>query len=48
MMLDFIKNQNNIDVNYDLVITDIKLPEMNGIELVKIPILHGTCIKYDF
>jgi CheY-like chemotaxis protein len=33
---DFIKNQNSKDVYYDLVISDIKMPEMNGIELASI------------
>ena len=33
---DFMKNNNGNDNCYDLVISDIKMPEMNGIELASI------------
>ena len=33
---DFMKNGNGNDYDYDLVISDIKMPEMNGIELASI------------
>ena len=33
---DFMKNNNGNNNNYDLVISDIKMPEINGIELASI------------
>lgn len=33
---DFMKNNNGNDNNYDLIISDIRMPEMNGIELAKL------------
>ena len=33
---DFMKNNNGSDNCYDLVISDIRMPEMNGIELASI------------
>src|SRR5829696_62747 len=33
---DFMKNNNNSNHYYDLVISDIRMPEMNGIELASI------------
>ena len=33
---DFMKNNNANDNNYNLIISDIKLPEMNGIELATV------------
>ena len=33
---DFMKNNNRNNNNYDLVISDIKMPEINGIELASI------------
>jgi CheY-like chemotaxis protein len=33
---NFMKNNNNVNSYYDLIISDIRMPEMNGIELVSI------------